>query len=205
MRIGQYDCVQTRPSMKERVRALREEAIVDAAQDLIISKGYSTLTLDDITEAVGISKPTLYLHFKSKEDIVERISVRCIQKAVDYLSSLDVSRTATDRIQDFISWAVGTRFGDESLLFQDLSRHILPNMDGDSDHGAKEKWIIRSVTSLFESAQAEGGIRDDVPAVMLSAMLLGFIKNYRIDEMMSESNLDQKAIATSWMNLLRKV
>jgi len=203
-RIGQYECVQTRPSMKDRVRTLREEAILDASRELIESKGYAAMTLDDITEAVGVSKPTLYLHFRSKEDIIRKLSDRCIHQVIDYLESLDPSRPAASRLEDFIVWCVSTRFGENSLLFQDLSLHILPTSDPASEHYLLECSIIESVTALFETAQNEDGIRGDIPPIMLSAMLLGFVKNWRIDEMLRQGKLDHKIIATSWMSLLRK-
>ena len=51
--------IPTRPSMKERQWHLREDAILDAATDLLKSKGFNAMTLEDITEAIGISRPTL--------------------------------------------------------------------------------------------------------------------------------------------------
>jgi AcrR family transcriptional regulator len=204
MKIGQDEGMQTRPSMKDRVRALREEAILDAAEELIVSKGFAAMTLDDITEAVGISKPTLYLHYRSKEDIIQKITTRCIRSALDFVTSLDTARPAADRLHDFIAWAVDMRFGDDSLLFQDLSLHILPTNDVDSEHYQLEHKLIQAVQDLFTSAQQEGGIRDDVPAVMLGAMLLGFIKTCRVDEILSAGKLNHKEISAGWLKILRK-
>ena len=50
-------------SLKERQWKLREDAILDAVAELLSTKGYNAMTMDDIANLVGISKATLYLHF----------------------------------------------------------------------------------------------------------------------------------------------
>ncbi|MGC8140544.1 TetR/AcrR family transcriptional regulator, partial [Salmonella enterica] len=52
---------------------LRENAILDAATSVLGSKGYDLMTMDDVAGAVGISKPSLYKHFKSKEEILDAV------------------------------------------------------------------------------------------------------------------------------------
>ncbi|MCX8112409.1 MAG: TetR/AcrR family transcriptional regulator [Bacteroidia bacterium] len=47
------------------------EAIVEVAQRLIIQQGVRATTMDQIAEALGISKKTLYEHFASKDGLVE--------------------------------------------------------------------------------------------------------------------------------------
>ena len=45
--------------------------IVAAARGLFISRGFSKVTMDELAEQLGISKKTLYRHFKAKDDLVE--------------------------------------------------------------------------------------------------------------------------------------
>lgn len=40
---------------------------------LFLEKGYHGTSIDDITQAAGLTKGALYWHFKSKEDLLERI------------------------------------------------------------------------------------------------------------------------------------
>lgn len=59
------------------------EAILDAAADFLARFGYQKMTIDDLAQAVGIGKGSIYLHFSSKEEIalshidriVERLKV----------------------------------------------------------------------------------------------------------------------------------
>ena len=57
-------------SLKEKQREERTALILQAAYDVLIEKGYYEASMDEIATRVGISKGTLYLHFKSKEDLI---------------------------------------------------------------------------------------------------------------------------------------
>lgn len=63
----------------------RKEEILDAAEKLFGTKGFDHTSTNDILEAVGIARGTLYYHFKSKEEIldgvIERISNRLMSDA----------------------------------------------------------------------------------------------------------------------------
>ncbi|MFI6737499.1 TetR/AcrR family transcriptional regulator [Nonomuraea sp. NPDC050451] len=51
----------------------REQAILDAAADLLIRLGYNKLTMGDVAEAVALHRGLVYLHFKSKDELVEAV------------------------------------------------------------------------------------------------------------------------------------
>src|SRR4030042_3336436 len=50
-----------------------EERILKQAMKLFLEKGYHGTSIDDITQAAGLTKGALYWHFRSKEDLLERI------------------------------------------------------------------------------------------------------------------------------------
>jgi len=45
------------------------ERIVEAAMDLFYRQGYQATVVNQIVEVAGVSKPTFYAHFPSKEDL----------------------------------------------------------------------------------------------------------------------------------------
>ena len=61
---------------KEREKEHRKEEILDAAQKLFFEKGLTTATMDEIAEAAELSKGTLYLYYKSKEDMYLAVMMR---------------------------------------------------------------------------------------------------------------------------------
>ena len=71
-----------RLSFKDQAFKLREDAILDAATRTLAAKGFDLMTMDDVAAEVGISKPSLYKHFKSKEDLVGEVMVRLVDGAL---------------------------------------------------------------------------------------------------------------------------
>lgn len=69
---------------KERERAAREELILDHAQRLLLRDGFQNLNLDELAEAIEYSKGTLYLHFKTKEDIALAVVTRALKERAEF-------------------------------------------------------------------------------------------------------------------------
>jgi len=60
-------------SHREEYLRERHEQILDAAIQVFERKGFAGATVEDIASAVGISKGTIYLYFKNKEQIFTTI------------------------------------------------------------------------------------------------------------------------------------
>src|SRR4051794_13779343 len=74
---------QSGVSEQMRHTAVREdtrEAILDAANRLLIRYGYKKMTVDDLAQEAGIGKGTVYLYFSSKEAVAlqcaDRLTMR---------------------------------------------------------------------------------------------------------------------------------
>ena len=93
-------------SFKDQAYKLRENAILDAATSVLGSKGYDLMTMDDVALEVGISKPSLYKHFKSKEDLVGEALIRLIDGALEYLEQLPGDLTGLARLRALLEWAL---------------------------------------------------------------------------------------------------
>ena len=63
-----------KPSSSRAERAAgRRQAIVDAALDEFISRGFTATRLEDVAKRAGVAKGTIYLHFKDKESMFEEL------------------------------------------------------------------------------------------------------------------------------------
>src|ERR1700731_3167491 len=53
--------------------AERRAAIVEAALEEFIARGFTATRLDDVARRAGVAKGTIYLHFKDKETMFEEL------------------------------------------------------------------------------------------------------------------------------------
>ncbi len=61
---SRYTCLMSEPAIPTRKR------IVDAATKLFYAEGIGRVSVDAIAEKAGLTKRTLYYHFKSKDDLI---------------------------------------------------------------------------------------------------------------------------------------
>ncbi len=64
---------------KQREKERRRNEIIDAAERIFSRKGYEHVTMDDIAAEAELSKGTLYLYFKSREDLHYAIVMRGLE------------------------------------------------------------------------------------------------------------------------------
>src|SRR5215469_828353 len=68
--------------------AERRAAIVEAALEEFIARGFAATRLDDIAKRAGVAKGTIYLHFKDKESMFEELVRIVIVPVVERLTTL---------------------------------------------------------------------------------------------------------------------
>ncbi len=62
-----------RPTKKELVTAFRTREILGAARELIGPRGVEAVTMEEIAQAAGVAKGTLYLYFPSKDELIRAL------------------------------------------------------------------------------------------------------------------------------------
>ncbi len=78
-----------RPNVTEE----RKSQILNAAEQVFTKKGFDEARMDDIAEETGVSKGTLYLYFKSKDDLIFAILDRIFQREFKQLQTLKLEET----------------------------------------------------------------------------------------------------------------
>jgi AcrR family transcriptional regulator len=97
----------TEPGRSERKR----QAILDAAREAFLSKGYGRTSMDEIAAAAAVSKQTVYKNFADKESLFTEIIDRAIA---------ETERVAAPVVE---SWADSTDLAAELRTF--ARRHVV--------------------------------------------------------------------------------
>ncbi|MCB5185862.1 TetR/AcrR family transcriptional regulator [Methylobacillus gramineus] len=95
-----------KPSLKQRQFELRESAILDAVDSFLASKGFDLMTMDEISQEVGISKASLYKHFDSKELLAAATMTRLIVRTLEVVETRTQANAPLDNLKMVVAWSV---------------------------------------------------------------------------------------------------
>jgi AcrR family transcriptional regulator len=154
------------PKWRRRKEA-RPGEIVEAALEVFAEKGFAAAKLEDIGRRAGISKPTLYLYFETKEEIFRVVARASVASLVEALGSqADVADMPFAELAPrLLSRAAGMMEGGqvpaiarmvigESRNFPDLARIW---------HDDVVTSVVGLVTGMIARAQARGEVAPGDP------------------------------------------
>ena len=70
------------------------EKIISKSEELFFSLGFKSVTMDDIANAMGISKKTIYAHFSNKTELVEVVTFSVldhISEGIDKINAASIN------------------------------------------------------------------------------------------------------------------
>lgn len=117
--------------------AKTKQRILDAAQQVVLRRGFAATSVDDIQEAAGISRGTFFYHFPSKDDLARALINRYAEqdRALVHGLMARAEKLANDSLQ-------------QALIFLALHEELFEEMEG-GDPGC-----------LFASYSYEAGLFD---------------------------------------------
>jgi AcrR family transcriptional regulator len=160
-------------------RQQRAHRILDAAAALILRWGYNKTTIDDIARQAGVAKGTIYLHWKTREELFAGLMKReKVELATDVRQRLaaDPAGVTLRGLLKHSALALTQRRLMKAVLLRDL------DVIGKLAHGeyTSAAYIERlaGFTSYLEVLRAHELVRTDLSigaqVYMLSAIFMGF-------------------------------
>lgn len=162
---------------KEREKQQRREEIVLAAEKVFFSKGFDLTTMDDIAEEAELSKGTLYLYFKNKEDLhmaVARRSIHLLRtitlkaatgegNALEKLgrmgrATIEFSRKDPDRMKAI-------------MTLEEMEPETLSVTTSDVQDLIYKESTVGTVIQVVEQGVNEKVIRSDIPVLLVAHTL----------------------------------
>lgn len=150
-------------SFKDQAFKLRESAILDATTTILGNKGYDLLTMDDVAAAVGISKPSLYKHFKSKEDLVGEALIRLIEGAMDFMGQLDNNLSAVQKLSALLEWALRVRLDGGMPFLPSTNANVRDMLMRNISYVTRVLKLNGQLEKLVLAAQKSGDFNPDLP------------------------------------------
>ncbi len=150
-------------SFKQQQLIVRENAIVDATNQLLAKKGFDLMTMDEVAAEVGIAKASLYKHFPSKEALAAAAMIQLLENTLAFVRGLPADQAAIDQLKSVLQWALLTRMkgGLPTLPAENTSlRETLLN---NTRYINRLMDLNELMGELIEKARADGAIHKDLP------------------------------------------
>ncbi len=183
-------------SFKDQAFKLRENAILDATTAILGTKGYDLMTMDDVANAVGISKPSLYKHFKSKEDLVGEALIRLIDGAIDFLAQLNNELSAIDRLVALLEWALRVRLEGGMPFLPSTSTHVRDMLMRNLKYVTRVLKLNGQLEKLVLAAQKKGDLNPELPSDVILFSYYSRTCDPAVEYLQKFSKMDNDAIVT---------
>ena len=152
----------------------KREAILRAAITVFAHNGYFNSKVADIAREAGVADGTVYLYFKSKEEILHSVFDRSVEEALaEAKEKIESISDPGEKLRQ-IAYLHLERLGadrDLAVVFQVELRGSTKFMEEFSAAGFAE--YLSLIRSTFEEGQEAGLFRPDLNAKVVSKILFG--------------------------------
>lgn len=162
-----------RLSYKEQVQRVREDAIVEAVNRLLASKGYDSMTVDEVAAEAGMAKASVYKHFASKEELAGAAMVRALDRALAFVDELrshpDVA--ALDQLKAVARWAMQSQLEGEMPSLPSQNSSLTASLQANDEYMDRLISLSNKLSIWITQAQTSAQINASLPAEMILYIL----------------------------------
>jgi len=186
-----------------RTSELRQVELIDAALNIVATKGIAAMNTRSLAAAVGLSTGAIFRHFPSLDALLDAVvgRVEAVLEATYPPSTLP----PVERLAAFVelrSAAVGLQLGILRLVVSDQFFLALPKNGSARLAGCVEK-TRAFVLACIREAQDAGELRTDLPAEALAPIVMGTVQVLALSPLKSRQREDEaRAVLKSLLALL---
>lgn len=166
-----------------RPREFDVEKALASALSVFWSKGYEGASMADLTEAMGITKPSLYAAFGNKEALFTKALDLYEREKLAYVAEGLKAQTARGVAEHFLRGALEMYIGQEC---RGCLTVIGASACGDEAESIREQVVARgakakqALLERFERARAEGDLPGEVDPAGLAAYLTAVLQGMSV-------------------------
>ena len=168
--------VTTENRRRSRPPRRRRQEILEAAAGVFHEKGYKATSIQDIADAVGILKGSLYYYITSKEDLLFEILQDVHQQGLQNLERIDATPgTPLQKIRAFVT--VHVTHNAENLVKMAVFFHDFRSLSPERREiiVAERDLYDKHLRSLLAAGQRDGSVCPDLDPKLTSIEILGMM------------------------------
>jgi AcrR family transcriptional regulator len=182
-----------------RPREFDLDAATDKALRVFWEKGYEATSLSDLTEAIGINRPSFYAAFQSKEALFHRVLDRYAEgpgAPVAAALSAGTAREVVARLLAFHADAAGDPARPSGCLLVQGALACSEESHGVRDELTKRRHAgERALRERLKRAKAQGDLGEDANAADLARYVWTFCQGMAVQAAGGASRADLRRIA----------
>jgi TetR/AcrR family transcriptional regulator of autoinduction and epiphytic fitness len=157
-----------RVSLKEQMQRVREDAIVDAVNQLLATKGYELMTVDEVAAEAGLAKASLYKLFTSKEELAAAAMVRVLERALAQAEALEQQEAdARARLEAMVRWTLQVQLAGEMPTLPAQNSRLVAALKGHRAYMDRLFELSDRLGGWIVEAQKRGGVNPKLPSELV--------------------------------------
>ena len=154
---------------REKVLRYREEAIVEAVNRLLATKGYDLMTVDEVAAEAGIAKASLYKHFTSKEELAGAAMVRVFDRAIAHVETLQrgPEMPAVKHIESVVRWTLQVQMTGEMPTLPAQNSKLVASLQANRAYMDRLFGLSDTLGGWITQAQADGQLNPTLPPELI--------------------------------------
>ena len=190
------------PKVTKQYKIEIREKIIKAAIDAFSKNGFDRTRMDDVAKTADLSKGTIYLHFKSKEDLFYAICENNLAEAKQQISILFAKKEdLVSQIERFYEVFRKKKTANERVFFETIAES--------ARNAELRKALYKQRLNIFETAvgwvnlQIERGFfRKNIDANAIAVGLVSLYDGLTVNKLLGVSeNYNKKA----WVETIRAI
>lgn len=145
--------------MSERGRPNKRDVVLQAAKEQFLTHGFAETSIDEVVAAAGVSKPTVYAHFPTKEALLEAV-VRAEAARADRPEPFEITGDPETDLRRVAGMLLQLATSAESLAWDRMMAGEARRqpMLGKLFHDHGPALVIAKLAGLFRELNQAGGI-----------------------------------------------
>jgi TetR/AcrR family transcriptional regulator, transcriptional repressor of aconitase len=192
------------PKVSEEHHEARRRQLLDAARRCFARSGFDGTSVRGIYEEAGLSAGSVYLHFRSKDEIVEALAQEVVARIADEQRAIDGTDDPLEGIASLVRWfAAMTAAAPEGALslrvhawaaaatHEPIARAFRTGFEG----------MHAALVAALERGRRAGTITPEVDADGAARLVIASLQGFVL-QLVNETGADAQAYAESCIALL---
>ncbi|BDC96891.1 MULTISPECIES: TetR/AcrR family transcriptional regulator [Treponema] len=158
----------------------RKRDILEKSLELFCREGFDDVTFQKIADACGVTRTTLYIYFRNKQEIfvwsIRHLTEQIERRLVEIIDDKTIS--ADECLRQVVCWIV-TECGNYHRLFKVLLPYLISIEKEGIDSGSRVRRRVIRIKHILNSILIRGtkeGVFKPIPIKVMNGMFYGFIE-----------------------------